>query len=91
MVCLVLLAVSFPLVKGRVVTSLVGSLYFIDSTAMPSHCLLYHGEASQKNDWLPGLQDPYTTCGVSPVGLSRHAAISRRLCHHQLKRQNTLA
>ena len=30
------------------------SLYFIllDSTAMPSHCLLYHGEDSQKNDRL---------------------------------------
>ena len=50
---------------------LVGSLYFVllDSTAMPSHCLLYLGEASQKNDKIR----PTTLDGVRfeppPVGL----------------------
>ena len=49
----------------------MGSLYFIllDSTAMPSHCLLYLGEASQKNDKIR----PTTLDGVrfepAPVGL----------------------
>ena len=60
------------------------SLYFIllDSTAMLSHCLLYHGEASQKNDQLTDrLRDPnINSIGVSP---SAFPAISRRLRHHQ--------
>ena len=42
------------------VRGFVYSLYFIllDSTAVPSNCLLYHGEAFQKNERLPDLQDP---------------------------------
>ncbi|EJK52953.1 hypothetical protein THAOC_27699, partial [Thalassiosira oceanica] len=51
------------------------SLYFIllDSTAMPSHCLLYHGEDSQKNDRLtnqPRSLQLLDWC--EPLGHSRH-------------------
>ena len=63
-------------------------LYFIllDSTAMLSHCLLYHGEVSQNYDKLADLQYPtnHLDC-VRFVPLRRSPAISRRLRHHQSK------
>ena len=61
-------------------------LYFIllDSTAMLSHCLLYHGEVSQNYDKLADLQYPTNHLdGVRFVPLRRSPAISCRLRHHQ--------